>query len=321
MPIEIVGDLDQIEVHSPEWHQLRKLGIGGSDAGAVCGFSRFRTPYQVWADKVNPTVPDEEDESEPMLWGKLLEVPVREEFSRRTGVEVHPFPRMVRNTRHPFMLANVDGLTGPATALTGAYEGKTTRRADLWPVADDGTVSVPFDNMVQGMHYLAVLEQLERIYFACLVGGQELRIAEVEVNPQMIEDLIAIEAAFWQKVLDREPPDVVAADVDTLRKRWDPVEGKRIELSGTHHTNLKIRAKHKASIKATQEKVDQIDAEIMAFMGDAEEAVFNGQVVVTWRTDKRGRVDGTKLAEEHPEIVEPYRKAPGRRFLPKEIEA
>jgi putative phage-type endonuclease len=318
MSIEIVADLEQIEVHSPEWHELRKLGVGGSDAGAVCGFSRFRTPYQVWAEKVSPVVPDEDDENEPQLWGKLLEPVVREEFTRRTGIQVHPFPRMVRNSERPYMLANVDGLTGPAQSLTGAYEGKTTRRSDLWPVADDGTVQVPFDNMVQGMHYLAVLE-LERIYFACLVGGQTLRIAEVEVNPQLVEDLIAIEAAFWQSVLDRNPPEVSAQDVSVLRSRWDAEAGKRIELSGTHHTNLKVRAKYKTQIKDTQEKIDQIDAEIMAFMGDAEEAVFNGQTVVTWRTDKRGRVDGTALAAAHPEIADEFRKPPGRRFLPKEI--
>src|SRR5580692_9035999 len=132
MSIEILADLDEIAPSSPEWLKLRKLGIGGSDAGAICGLNPRRTPYQVWADKVNPSEP-EDFETEPQRWGKLLEAPVRDEFATRTGIEVHRFPRMVRNTERPFMLANVDGLTGPSTKLTGIYEGKTTRFADQWP--------------------------------------------------------------------------------------------------------------------------------------------------------------------------------------------
>ena len=139
------------------------------------------------------------------------------------------------------------------------------------------------------------------------------------MNPNLIADLIAIEAAFWQKVINRDPPEVTASDVSTLRSRWQPEAGKQIELSGTHHTNLKVRAKYKAIIKDNQEKIDTIDAEIMAFMGDATEAVFNGQVVVTWNQDKRGRVDGTALAAAHPDIADEFRKPPGRRFLPKEV--
>ena len=56
--IEIVADLTEIKPSSPEWLELRKLGIGGSDAAAVCGIGR-RTPYEVWADKVNPSVPED----------------------------------------------------------------------------------------------------------------------------------------------------------------------------------------------------------------------------------------------------------------------
>ena len=80
MAIEIVADLEVVKPSSPEWLALRKEGIGGSDAGAICGIG-YRTPYQVWAEKVNPVVLEEE-EPEYMRWGKLLEDPVRAEFSR-----------------------------------------------------------------------------------------------------------------------------------------------------------------------------------------------------------------------------------------------
>ncbi|HKI16964.1 MAG TPA: YqaJ viral recombinase family protein [Isosphaeraceae bacterium] len=319
MAIEILADLDEVQPSSPEWLQLRKLGIGGSDAGAICGLNPRRTPYQVWAEKVNPSEPEEREESEAMRWGKLLEEPVRNEFAARTNIEVHRFPKMVRESDFPFMLANVDGLTGPSNKLTGVYEGKTTRFADQWSVNDDGSVNVPFPAMIQGMHYLAVFG-LERVHFACLIGGQQLRIAEVERNDDLIGDLVEIEHAFWQRVIDREPPEVGAADVGVLKARWQAETGKTVELVPTFGAALKARAKHKAGIKQLEHAVDQIDAEIMAAMGDAEEATVNGRVVATWKSSTRWTIDTKALKEIYPDIAAEYSKSTtSRRFLPKEI--
>lgn len=318
MAIEIVADLEAIKPHSPKWHELRKEGIGGSDASAVCGVSRWGTPYQVWAEKVNPSPVAEDEDTEPQLWGKILEVPVREEFARRTGLEVHTMNKMVRSVEHPFMLANVDGITGPYGEFDGVYEGKTTRYADQWAVADDGSVTVPIEYVIQGMHYLAVLG-LPTLHYAVLIGGQQMRIAEVELNENLVADLIDIEDAFWQSVLNREPPAVSGADVDTLKKRWTPSVGKTVELTGTMYTTLKVRAQHKAIIKANEESVKAIDAELMSFMGDAEEAIWQGETAITWRQDKVGRLDGKGLRAAYPEIAAEHTGKPGRRFLPKEV--
>lgn len=315
MAIEIVADLTDLTSDDPEYQALRKLGLGGSDAGAVCGVSRFRTPYQVWAEKVNPDATAHR-ETEAMSWGKLLEDPIRQEFARRTGVEVHSLNKMVRNLEHPWMLASVDGITGPFGEFTGVYEGKTSRYADAWAVGDDGAVKVPIEYAIQGMHYLSVLE-LPQLHFAVLIGGQELRIAEMEVNDNLVADLIEIEETFWQSVINREPPPVGPADVDTLKKRWQPITGKTVELTGTMATTLKVRAKHKASIKTLEESIDTIDAELMAFMGDAEVALWKGKPAITWYTDKQGRLNGKALEAAHPELVAEFRNPPGRRFLPK----
>jgi len=320
--IEILADLDEIQPSSPEWLKLRKLGIGGSDAGAICGLNPRRTPYQVWAEKVQPVMIEdlERPESEAMRWGKLLEEPVRNEFATRTNIEVHRFPKMVRNSDFPWMLANVDGLTGPSNKLTGVYEGKTTRFADQWLVNDDGSVNVPFPALIQGMHYLAVFG-LERVHFACLIGGQQLRIAEVERNEALIEDLAEIESVFWRNVLARQPPEVGAADVGVLKSRWQPKAGKTIEVPATFIPALKVRSQRKRQILKLTEDIDQIDAELMAFMGDAEEAtVANRGVIATWKASTLHRIDTKALKAEEPEIAAKFSKTTAsRRFLPKEI--
>lgn len=319
--LEIVADLDEIKVHSPEWHELRRAGIGGSDAAAVCGLSRWKTPYQVWADKISeaPAVEVPEDEEPDYITaGKILEGPVRDWFSRRTGINVIRFPKMIRNSAHPFMLANVDGLTGESMrAVDGVYEGKTSRFDWSTP---DGEVDIPFEAAVQGYHYLAVYG-LDRVHYGCLVGGQKLVVAELERNDKIIEDMLAIEEAFWAHVIDGTPPPVEAGDVDHFRKRWQPQTGKTIELSGTYATALKVRAGYQANVSTLKEKISKIDAEIMAAMGDAEIATFQGETLVTWKLDKIGRLQGRELRAAHPDIAAEFTGPPSRRFLPKEIES
>ena len=34
-----------------EWLNWRRTGLGGSDIAAVLGLSKWRTPWDVWADK------------------------------------------------------------------------------------------------------------------------------------------------------------------------------------------------------------------------------------------------------------------------------
>jgi putative phage-type endonuclease len=317
--LEIVADLDEVRPHSPKWHELRRAGIGGSDAAAAVGISRWKTPYQLWAEKVSEAPPvevPEDEEPDYITAGKILEAPVREWFSRRTGVNVIPFPKMVRNTAHPIMQVNVDGLTGPdISKVDGIYEGKTSR----FDWESSGEVNIPTEAALQGLHSLAIFN-LDVVHFACLVGGQKLVVAQLERNDQLIEDLIAIEEAFWQHVDGGTPPPVQAGDVATLRKQFEPITGKTIELSGTMFTTFKVRAEHRAAIKRRQEAIDTIDAEIMAFMGDAEIGTYQGETLVTWKTDQKGKLQGKELEKAYPEIAAQFRGTPGRRFLPKEID-
>ena len=51
-----------------EWLKKRKAGIGGSDAGAVCGLNPYRTAMQVYPDKTTDSL--KSVDSEAMRQGK-----------------------------------------------------------------------------------------------------------------------------------------------------------------------------------------------------------------------------------------------------------
>ena len=69
-----------------EWLKYRKRGIGGSDAGAVCGLNPYRTAMQVYYDKISDDI--EENDNEAMRQGRELEEYVAKRFAEATGKKV-----------------------------------------------------------------------------------------------------------------------------------------------------------------------------------------------------------------------------------------
>ena len=91
-----------------EWLTLRKTGIGGSDAGSICGVNPFGSPMKVYHDKTSTSV--EELDSEAVRQGHDLEDYVAQRFMEATGLKVRRSNFMYRSVENPFMIDDVDRL-------------------------------------------------------------------------------------------------------------------------------------------------------------------------------------------------------------------
>ena len=56
-----------VDMTRAEWLEARRNGIGGSDAAAIAGLNRWRSPVAVWLDKTGQIVPEEPGEA--AYWG------------------------------------------------------------------------------------------------------------------------------------------------------------------------------------------------------------------------------------------------------------
>ena len=52
-----------LNLDKKEWLRYRKLGIGGSDAGAICGLNPYRTAIQVYQDKISDEIEELDNEA------------------------------------------------------------------------------------------------------------------------------------------------------------------------------------------------------------------------------------------------------------------
>ncbi|KAB0670281.1 YqaJ viral recombinase family protein [Oryzomonas sagensis] len=290
-----------------EWLQARRSGIGGSDAAAVLGVSRYATPYQVYLDKRGEL--PEPPESPAMFWGRALEPAIRQRYADATGRTVRVPGRIVRHRERPYLLATLDGVTDDGRVL----EIKTARSAEGW--GEPGSDEIPEAYLCQVQHYLMVTG-LELADVAVLIGGQDFRLYEVRADRELQELMAGREAEFWGRVERGEPPDAASMADLALRFRH-PVAATVPATPGAVAAVAGMKAL-KAEQKLLEAEEERLKIVIQACMGEMEGLTIDGRLAATWKAAKPpSRFDHDAFRAAHPELYRQYLKTgeAARRFL------
>ena len=297
-----------LDLSHGEWLRYRKLGIGGSDAGAICGLNPYVTAMQVYHDKISDTADDTDNEA--MRQGRDLEEYVAQRFMEATGKKVRRANAIFYNEENPFMLANVDRLIVGEDA---GLECKTASpyMADKWKGGE-----IPMHYQIQCHHYMAVCDT-RAWYIAVLIYGKEFKFHKIERDEDIIAGLIQIEKDFWEdNVLSRTlpAPDGPKAADKVIASYFKETEPVSILLPSSFDGILKHRQDLVSAIDKMEKEKKQIEQELKLYMGKAETAE-NDQFKISWKPVDSSRVDGDKLKEEQPEIYARYQKTiHSRRF-------
>lgn len=304
-----------------QWLDVRKGGIGSSDAAAAVGLHPYKSPLQLWMEKTGrdallPKV-DPDDATSPMYWGTLLEPIVAAHYTRRTGLRVRRINAVLQHARHPWMLANIDRevIGSPDVQIleckTAGYHG-----ARLW---EDG---VPEYVQLQVLHQLAVTGK-QAADLAVLICGQELRIHRIERDDTMIAQLIALERRFWHFVeTDTAPPADGSNSADlALRTLWPRDNGKTVDFTG----DIEMSSAFSDLLALRQVLADaiareaQVKQRIQQRMGEATTARFDAGEVRWKRSKDSTAVDVDRLLSDQPGLISAYSlPRPGsRRFTVK----
>lgn len=299
-----------LNLDKKSWLRYRKRGIGGSDAGAVCGLNPYRTAIQVYYDKTSDEI--EEIDNEAMRQGREFEDYVAGRFCEASGKKVRRANAMYYDENNPFMLADVDRMVVGENA---GLECKTASpyMAEKW---EDG--KIPLSYQIQCHHYMSVCNT-EAWYIAVLIYGKEFKYYRIERDEQVIADLIRIEKEFWcEHVMKRVMPDPdgsKTADA-AIAERFKISRDITIPLSG-FDARLKRREELISVMGHMEAEKRQIDQELKLYLGDAEMAE-NEHYRVSWKNVSRSSLDERRLKEEQPEVYEKYRRVTtSRRFTVK----
>jgi putative phage-type endonuclease len=312
-PVVVVEDTTKIS--REEWLELRRQGLGGSDAGAVAGFNRWTPPLQVWSDKLGLLPPEEMTES--AKWGLTMEPVLVEEYRQRhPDQHVWVDKAMYRhgNPDRSFMLANIDARIGD----DGLLECKTADK-DL---ADEWIDGPPLHYQLQVQHYLEVLG-LAYCMVIVLIGGNRFHEFRIERDDELIATLVRMEEHFWASyVLDKLEPPMVGTDAekDLLGELYHGAAGEQVVLPPPTVRLVHELVAVKAELKRLETEKTRLEDEVKVVMKDATEGVDldTGQTLITWRPQTRRTFNEKAFKATSPYLFSTYvDESESRTFLVK----
>ena len=297
-----------------EWLQARKQGIGGSDAAAIVGLDRWRSSFDVYADKLG--LKQEQPDNEAMRQGRDLEDYVASRFCEATGKKVRRKNAILQHPEYPFMIANIDRW------VVGENAGLECKTTSILNRCKFNQGEFPANYYVQCMHYMAVTGA-ERWYLAVLVLNKAFHVFTIERDEAEIQALIAAEKDFWENhVLKQIPPTPDGSEsTSELLKQMFPEAREREEVAlYGHEEKIQQYLELDARVKELTQERDAIKQELQLALADAEIGRAQGYIV-EWKNQVRQTLDTKKLKSEHAEIYEKYLKPAQtvRRFMIKEV--
>jgi putative phage-type endonuclease len=305
-----------------DWRAARRAGIGASSAATVLGFIKWRTPWQVWAEKTDARRPGDELSAAAEL-GNDLEPWLLDQAAKILDRPVVRTPhRMYAHRDHDWRLCSPDGWVPADGRLV---EVKTAGLASGYGTPhgwDDGRPPLGYE--IQARWQMHVMDA-EAVEIVALVAGLGVIRRTVHRDLDVEMDLVAQVEQWWRRfVVGGEEPPFELADADTVAFLHPMANAESLDLDHTDApTLLARRGLAKQRERDAKAEAGLIDVELKNLLGDYELGRIGGRVAYSWGT-RKGNVDwpalyadattaGAKLPDP-----ETYRKPSSRQLNVKE---
>lgn len=265
----------QLEQNTPEWLEFRKKKLGASDSPIIMGKNPSCTPYKLWRQKLDLDPPQFENYA--MRQGKEKEEIARQEFIKRTGIEIFPDVRVSQTT--DYWMASVDGIS---------TDGKTLVEIKNPLSVKPSVVPELYKHQVQKQMYVYELERM--IYFDYYSNF----MIEVYRDDDCIKEMLEVEAIFWECLQTLSPPPLGDKDfVERSDFQW--LEASKDYLE----TKKQLKELEEKEVKERQYLIQL-----------AENQNCRGNGVTLKKVVRIGNMDYERIIEEKLKGVdlEPYRK-------------
>jgi predicted phage-related endonuclease len=287
---------------SKEWLLARwkdeqgRCVFGASDVPALMGASPYKTRGELFADKVNEPV--EQEETAVFRRGNLLEKPLLEEASRILGTNIFTPDVIYRDGRLSISLDGVDNELQPSVVV----EAKTSTRYSIYNAQD-----LPDEWCWQGWAQMAVLQV--PVWFVVLDRDQRISVVELPANPEAIQALQLETSVFGGWVdgdgMDENINNFSATDIARI---WKPTPTS-VELpTSAVDWALQLEEARAMAKQAADLESKAKDALAQMMLGN-EIGTVDGVQLVSWKQQAgKASLDTKQLRADHPELVQQYEK-------------
>lgn len=292
-----------------EFREGRRVGLGGSDAGAILKLSKYKSPFMVACEKMS--LVRRAGDTDATRRGKRREPWLRnvlaDWFQEETGVKLEIFksPAMYRSKRNPFMVMNLDGFVKHPELGLGVLEIKTANEYMMKEWVED---SIPDSYFAQGQHYDEGMGLPFTLFFAEVGDTFLYRIAPR--NEAFVDKMLHEESAFWKTYIEPkilpEPMGLDAEDDYLMQLYGGSVSENIIQLADMEPMAQRYLFIND-QLKGLEAEKKEIQNILKARIGEAKGASL-GAYKATWSRFKMERFDTEAFKVAEPSLWQQYRK-------------
>jgi len=292
------------EQGSALWLESRKQGIGSSDAAVVLGLSDYKTPIELWDEKLGEVEPERTINDQWFLGrGHALEPLIRQNYSDTFNRSVLNIRGTVKHKEHGFMLASLDGYTECGRLV----EFKTATSRKGWGEA--GSDEVPPMYLVQVQHAMFVAG-LKVCDVGVTIAGLPPVYYVVEADAEIQQSILNACEIFWDNVVTETEPDPKTIEEKLQRK---PISGgKEVYANEEILQTLDILERLKEQEKELEEAKEMAQILVKNFLIESGADILmsqNQQRLATWKESKGKKgFDAKRLLEDNPTLHAEYAK-------------
>ena len=273
------------EQRSPEWFALRADGITATDVSVIAGLNPYKTPYQLWAEKLGKYTP--EPVGPAAVRGILLENAVAEFYEMETGRELRRSNGVVRLKEMPWAMASLDRTIVGEEGLV-EIKTSTSPRWSLHPVPPEVVAQVQWQMFVTAAPWCDI---------AVLLGGLVFRIERVEADVNYQTQLYAKAVEFRNALATQTPPTLQGEDSDALAQVVPQTSEDYAQADVSLDRLAGLYAEKQYESKLLDQELQNLAISLKEAIGE-KAGVAGSFWSATWKQNKASvRTDWEKVAE------------------------
>lgn len=286
--------------------------LGGSDLAAVLGISPWKTPFELWEQKLGmeDETEDSAEKKKVLNRGKRLEPVVMEMLQDEYDLAVSSRNAVYFDGEYPWMRAEIDFEYWCEGGDIGNGDVKTVHPYAAKDWGETGTDEVPTYYIAQ-FQWGMMITGAKVCAVAALIGADDLRLYYVHRNDELIDMLRQRAIAFWEEFVMKEtpPPMKTAADAERMLSKFS---GVSVVATKDMQRIVRYLKGVKAAEKRLELKRDEFEAAIKLTLAaacemtpDGKFALVNegGKPLATWNPQSTARVSVKLVKELYPDIL------------------
>lgn len=313
---KVVFDTREDSEERTNWLSMRGNSIGGSEIGAIAGFSSYGSALTVYNEKLG--LVEKFKGNIHTLFGTRMEPMIREwvqeDFVKETGIKLttYEYPYMMLDKEKEFFSANIDGI-GIVEEDYIYWENRDTAEIEFIPKGEMFGLEIktgseflkkmwageeiPDSYYCQCQWYMGVtgLNYFLIIYLL----GKEVKWKVVPRNEDDIKALREIGVDFWENhIIPKIPPEPtgIKKETDEILEQQVLDDAEEIDI-----TDKKLTKYNEISeqIKELEKERERIKQEIFLEMGNSKKAT-DGSYKLSRYVVTRDKIDNKTLKDKYP---------------------